>query len=209
MVAQATALVVVCIAYLFANLPRAAIDGADDDEDNYVRVPRAVVDVERQANVDKIYNCTNIESVNILRMRKAPFFQLVNLFRERHLLENNINSFVEEQVAMFLHIMGHNQRFRVIQHTFRRSLETVSRYFAQVLYTVGELRGELIRSNVETTNPKILRSRRWYPYFKVHFVLCTLISTTHPMCGTDGCMFTILGLYRSYRWHPYPCTSAI
>jgi hypothetical protein len=74
MVAQATALVVVCIAYLFANLPRAAIDGADDDEDNYVRVPRAVVDVERQANVDKIYNCTDIESVNILRMRKAPFF---------------------------------------------------------------------------------------------------------------------------------------
>jgi hypothetical protein len=103
-------------------------------------------------------------------MRKAPFFQLVNLFRERHLLEDNINSSMEEQVAMFLHIVGHNQRFRVIQHTFRRSLETVSRYFAQVLYAVGELRGELIRSNAETINPKIHGSRRWYPYFKVLYV---------------------------------------
>jgi hypothetical protein len=170
MVAQAAALVVVCIAYLFAKLPRAAIDGADDDEDNHVGVPRAVVDAERQANLDKIYNCTDIEFVNMLKMCKAPFFQLVNLFRERHLLEDNINSSVEEQVAMFLHIVGHNQRFRVIQHTFRRSLETFSRYFAQVLYTVGELWGELIRSNAETTNPKILGSQRWYPYFKVLYV---------------------------------------
>jgi predicted chitinase len=63
---------------------------------------------------------------------------LVNLFRERHLLEDNINS--SEQVSMFLHIVGHNQRFRVIQHNFRRSLETVSRCFAHVLYTVKELR---------------------------------------------------------------------
>jgi hypothetical protein len=133
MVAQAAALVAVCIAYLFAKLQRVAIDGGDDDDDNYVWVPRVVVDAERQANLDKIYNCTDIESVNMLRMRKAPFFQLVNVFRERHLLEDNINSSMEEQVAMFLHIVGHNQRFRVIQHTFRRSLETVSRYFAQVL----------------------------------------------------------------------------
>jgi hypothetical protein len=74
MVAQATALVVVCIVYLFAKLPRTTIDGGDDDEDNYVWVPRAVVDAERQANLDNIYNCINIESVNMLRMRKAPFF---------------------------------------------------------------------------------------------------------------------------------------
>jgi hypothetical protein len=85
-------------------------------------------------------------------------------------LGDNINSSVEEQVSMFLHIVGQNQRFRVIQHTLRRSLETVSRYIAQALYAVGELRGELIRSNAEATNPKILGSQRWYPYFKVLYV---------------------------------------
>ena len=47
---------------------------------------------------------------------------------------------------MFLHVVGHKQRFRVIYQNFRRSIETVSRYFREVLYVVGELREELIRA---------------------------------------------------------------
>ena len=38
---------------------------------------------------------------------------------------------------MFLHVVGHNQRFRVIHQNFRRSIETVSRYFREVLYAVS------------------------------------------------------------------------
>ena len=68
---------------------------------------------------------------------------------------------------MFLHVVGHNQRFRVIHNTFRRSMETISRYFRQVLYVVGELRGEMIRRPSSQTPPKIRGSPRWYPYFKV------------------------------------------
>jgi hypothetical protein len=100
-------------------------------------------------------------------MRKASFFNLVKLFRERSLLEDTMHCCVEEQVAMFLHIVGHNQRFRVIHHTFRRSFETVSRYFHQVLHVAGELRAELIRAPSGDTHPKILGSHRWYSYFKV------------------------------------------
>jgi predicted chitinase len=101
----------------------------------------SAMDQERQANLDKIYNCNDIECVNMLRMRRAPFFNLCNLLRDKHLLRDTINSFVEEQVAMFLHVAGHNQRFRVIHQNFRRSMETVSRYFREVLYAIGELRG--------------------------------------------------------------------
>nr|XP_040254251.1 protein ALP1-like [Aegilops tauschii subsp. strangulata] len=67
---------------------------------------------------------------------------------------------------MFLHVVGHNQRFRIIRNTFRRSMETISRYFKQVLYTVGELRGEMIRRPSGQTPPKIRGSPGWYPYFK-------------------------------------------
>nr|XP_020198761.2 protein ALP1-like [Aegilops tauschii subsp. strangulata] len=67
---------------------------------------------------------------------------------------------------MFLHVVGHNQRFRVIHNTFRRSMETISRYFKQLLYAVGELRGEMIRRPSGQTPPKIHGSPRWYPYFK-------------------------------------------
>ena len=72
--------------------------------------------------------------------KRAPFARLVQTFRSMRLLEYSIHTTVEEQVSMFLHVVGHNQRFRVVRITFRRSMETISRYFKQVLYAVGELR---------------------------------------------------------------------
>ena len=52
---------------------------------------------------------------------------------------------MEEQVATFFHIVGHNQRFRVIHNTFRRSSETISQYLKQALYAVRELIAEISR----------------------------------------------------------------
>ncbi|XP_071677104.1 uncharacterized protein [Lolium perenne] len=67
---------------------------------------------------------------------------------------------------MFLHVVGHNQRFRVIHSTFRRSIETISRYFQQVLYAIGEIRGKMINPISLNTPPKIENSYRWFPYFR-------------------------------------------
>jgi hypothetical protein len=72
----------------------------------------------------------------MLRMRRAPFYELVKRFRERGLLLDSIHISVEEQVAIFFHVVGHNQRFKVMHNTFRRSTETLSRYFNQVLYAI-------------------------------------------------------------------------
>jgi hypothetical protein len=60
------------------------------------------------------------------------------------LVTNSIHASVEEQAAMFLHVVGHNEKFRVVDLTFRRSGETISRFFQRVLYVVGELRNEMI-----------------------------------------------------------------
>jgi hypothetical protein len=101
----------------------------------------SAMDVERQANLNKIYNCNDIECVNMLRMRRAPFFNLCNLLRDRNLLRDTINSSVEEQVAMFLYVVGHNQRFRVIHQNFRRSMKQlvgISRRCCMLLVSLGE-----------------------------------------------------------------------
>jgi hypothetical protein len=50
----------------------------------------------------------------MLRMRRAPFYELVKRFRERGLLSDSIHTCVKEQVVMFLHVVGHNQWFRVM-----------------------------------------------------------------------------------------------
>jgi hypothetical protein len=65
-------------------------------ESNSFWVPRAVVDAERQTSLNLIYNFTDIESVNMLRMHKNPFFNFCQLFRERHLLEDSLHSAIEE-----------------------------------------------------------------------------------------------------------------
>ena len=87
--------------------------------------------------------------------KRAPFARLVQTFRSRGLLEDRIRTTMEEQVAMFLHVVGHNQRFMVVNNTFRRSMETISRYFKQVMYVVGEPRGEMIGSPTGLTPTKI------------------------------------------------------
>jgi predicted chitinase len=76
-----------------------------------------------------IYNSTNVECISMLRMRRAPFFALCTTFRERALVTDREGVSVEEQVAMFLHVVGHNQRFRVVHHAIRRSIQTVHKHF--------------------------------------------------------------------------------
>lgn len=77
------------------------------------------------------------------------------MLRGRNLLRDSIHSNVEEQVAMFLHVVGHNQRFRVIHQSWRWSVGTMSRYFKEVLYAVGELRHGLVKAPSTETSLKI------------------------------------------------------
>ena len=49
---------------------------------------------------------------------------------------------------MFLHVVGYDQRFSVIDNSFRISMETISRYFRKVLYAIGELRAKLKKAPI-------------------------------------------------------------
>jgi len=135
----------------------------------------------------------------MLRMSRAPFFALCNLFRQRGLVLDSVNASVEEQVSMFLHIVGHNQRFRVVHQSFRRSIETVHRHFHQVLYAVGELRSEMIKPPGLETHPKIFRSHKWNPYFNVLNLFLPLVNVNnlshiHLICSNEMFFGTALGL---------------
>ncbi|XP_071676988.1 uncharacterized protein [Lolium perenne] len=100
---------------------------------------------ERIANLNNIYNCNNVESIQMLRMRRAPFYALVKTFRDRGLLNDSIHTSVEEQVGMFL-----------VSSVITRG----------VLYAIGELRGEMIKAISMNTPTKIKNNYRWFPYFR-------------------------------------------
>lgn len=122
--------------------------------------PLSARDQERAANLRFIYHSNDTNCLELLRMKRAPFFQLCDLFRNRGLLTDSIHCIIEEQVAMFLMVVGHNERFRVIKMSFRRSIETISRYFQEVLFAVGELRAEMILPPSTAVPAKIQHSRR-------------------------------------------------
>jgi hypothetical protein len=119
-------------------------------------------DQERFVNLNYIYNMNDVEVVQILMMRRAPFYELVKRFREIGLLQDSIHTYVEEQVATFLHVVGHNQTFRVMHNTFRRSIETIPLYFNQVIYAIGELRQEMIKPPSSETASKIRNNKIFF-----------------------------------------------
>lgn len=161
LIVQAAALMTAMYAYLYSRLRL-----VHHKRPRITYAPMMHRDKDRQTYLNKIYNWNDVECVNMLCMRRAPFFELCTLLRARNLLSDSIHSSVEEQVAMFLHVVGHNQRFRVIHQSFVRSIETVSRYFKEVLFAIGELRGDMIKPPSNETDIKISTSHRWYPYFK-------------------------------------------
>lgn len=102
-------------------------------------------------------------------MGPKAFLNLCTLLQDQGGLTHTQRAFVEEQVAKFLHIVGHNVRNRVISFFFRRFGETVSRHFHRVLDALIEVEGNFLKQPDGTqVPPQILNSHRFYPYFKVN-----------------------------------------
>jgi len=159
---QPAALVVVMVSYVVTRLRRSR-----PEPDPLLYHLRSDAKQHRKQALQAIYNSIDSECLSMLRMTRAPFYALCNLFRNRGLVPEKAGCTVEEQVAMFLHIVGHNQRFRVVHQSFRRSIETIHRHFHQGLYAIGELRSEMIKPPTPSIHPKILGSHRWNPYMQV------------------------------------------
>ncbi|XBJ07971.1 hypothetical protein VPH35_013394 [Triticum aestivum] len=103
---------------------------------------------------------------NMLRFERAAFFNLCAILRDRKLLEDSPHLSVEQQLAMFLHTIGHNLRNRVVSANFCRSYGTTSIYFRKVLHAIGELRNDYIWPPSLETPTKIAGNHRFDPYFK-------------------------------------------
>jgi len=64
--------------------------------------------------------------------------------RETGMVKDAFRSIVEEQVAKFLHIIGHNVKNRSVSFFFHQSGEILSRHFHNVLKAILMLHGEFL-----------------------------------------------------------------
>ncbi|XP_071680395.1 protein ALP1-like [Lolium perenne] len=146
-------------------------------------------DQERIANLNNIYNRNNVEAIQMLQMRRAPFYALVKTFRERGLLTDSIHTSVEEQIAMSLHVVGHNQRFRVIHNTFRRSTETISKHDCLLIFLhdcIGAIDATHVTAKVPRSMSAIFRGMKHYTSQNVLEAVDFDMRFTYVLAGWEG-----------------------
>ena len=113
--------------------------------------------------------------MNQLRMKPIAFHHLCHILIEGDHVRPTIHMSITEQVFIFLHIIGHNVRFRVMGSRIYRLTKIVYRYFKVVLRGVLKLYRALIRLHSEDTPLEITNSRKFYPYFKVNITTCVFL----------------------------------
>ncbi|XP_031504727.1 uncharacterized protein LOC116267242 [Nymphaea colorata] len=105
--------------------------------------------------------------LDLLRMEGHTYMRLCNILRDRNLLEDARDITVEEQVAILLSTIGHNERNRVVQNMFQHSGQTISKYVSLVLRAICILGKDYVRRpNDEMMPAHIRHSKRFFPYFE-------------------------------------------
>ena len=102
-------------------------------------------------------------------MPKDVFNTLCHWFTIRQLLKpsrKGIGVEEQEQVMMFMAIVGHGYSNRQVQERYQHSGETVSRYFKCVLDACLHLYREFVCQPASVTPLYILGNPKFYPYFE-------------------------------------------
>ncbi|KAL5576205.1 hypothetical protein UlMin_017904 [Ulmus minor] len=111
----------------------------------YILKNRSLVRHEtRLEYLDSLIGSSDINCVDQLRMNKRTFGVLCELLRADGRVKKDGLVTLEEQVCMFLHTLSHHVKNRTIRSRFKRSGETISRYFNSVLHGVLRLQDNLL-----------------------------------------------------------------
>ncbi|KAI4319438.1 hypothetical protein MLD38_033035 [Melastoma candidum] len=97
-----------------------------------------------------------------LRMNIRTFKSLCAMLQNVGKLKDTKHMMVDEQVALFLHILAHHVKNRVIKFRFHHSGETISRHFRNVLNNIIRLREELIKKPEPIPEGSLDEKWKWF-----------------------------------------------
>ncbi|KAL5574094.1 hypothetical protein UlMin_023691 [Ulmus minor] len=118
----------------------------------------------RQIVHELVYE-TDANCVVQLRVNRLAFTNLCTMLESRDGLRASKYLQIDEQVAIFLHIISHHIKNIVIKFQFLRSKETVSKYYHNVLHSVIQLHRKLLQKFEPVPENSI--DERW-KWFKSH-----------------------------------------
>ncbi|KAG6745757.1 hypothetical protein POTOM_050263 [Populus tomentosa] len=125
--------------------------------------------------VDEVLRGPSDRCLENFRMDKQAFYKLCDILQGKGLLRHTNRIKIEEQLAIFLFIIGHNLRTRAVQELFRYSGETISRHFNNVLNAIMAISLDFFQPPGSDIPPEILEDPRFYPYFKVILISLLLL----------------------------------
>ncbi|PPD83716.1 hypothetical protein GOBAR_DD19343 [Gossypium barbadense] len=112
--------------------------------------------------VKRLVYASDETCIEQVRMNRTALFKLCEMLESIGGLKSSRFMLVDEQVAMFLHIISHHLKNRVIKHHFRRSGETVSRAFHSVLNAVIRLQDVLFKKPEPITADSSDTRWKWF-----------------------------------------------
>lgn len=97
-----------------------------------------------------------------LRMNRRCFAKLCCMLETLGGLKATVHMNVDEQVAIFLHMIAHNVKNRVLTERFHRSGETISRLITRVCHAVIRLHPYLLKKPEPITEDSTDQRWKWF-----------------------------------------------
>lgn len=148
------------------------MDSSDDEKDgvfeNYI--PKELnhnIAINGSKFVEVVLNGQNESCLENFRMDKHVFYKLCDILQARGLLRHTNRIKIEEQLAIFMFIVGHNLRTRAVQELFKYSGETISRHFNNVLNAIMAISLDFFQPPGSDIPPEVRENPSFYPYFRV------------------------------------------
>jgi hypothetical protein len=97
-----------------------------------------------------VFDClgNSKDCYDMFRMHRPCFDSLHDTLVQKYGLEGSSKMCSEEALGMFLWTLGSPQSVSQVHKRFKRSKETINRKFAEVLYCVNQLAGDIIKPNL-------------------------------------------------------------
>ncbi|XP_024986380.1 uncharacterized protein LOC112521638 [Cynara cardunculus var. scolymus] len=143
--------------------------------------------------VDDVLNGTNERCLENFRMDKHVFYKLCDILQAKG-LRHTSRIKIEEQLAIFMFIIGHSLRTRAVQELFKYSGETISRHFNNVLNAIMAISLDFFQPPGSEIPPEIRDDPRFYPYFMdcvgavngIHFPVIVGVDEQGPFRNKNG-----------------------
>ncbi|XP_047958883.1 uncharacterized protein LOC125204315 [Salvia hispanica] len=110
-------------------------------------------------HINRLVHVSDVACVENLRMNRNAFGRLCRIFRQNGDLKDNKFVMVEERVALFLPILAHHKKIKVVKFDSARSGYTVSYYVHRILRAVIRLQASLLATPEPVTDEST--NNRW------------------------------------------------